>query len=60
MDLIQLLVLVAIIGLLVYGITTYIPMPPAFKNIIIVFAIVVVVWYLLVTFNLLPENVLPA
>lgn len=52
--------LIAIIGLIVYGVITYIPMPPAFKNIIIVVAIVVVVWYLLVTFALLPANVLPA
>lgn len=60
MDLIQLVVLIAVIGLLVWAIVTYIPMPPMFKNVIIVLAIAVIVWYLLVTFNLLPTNVLPA
>jgi hypothetical protein len=53
------LVLVAIIGALAYVLITYVPMPPPFRTIIIVFAVVIVVLYLLTAFSLLPPNVLP-
>lgn len=57
MDLIQLLVLIAVIGALVWLIVKFIPMPAPFPNIIIGIAVVVI--YLLRTFQLLPPNVLP-
>ncbi len=45
MDLIILVLGIALIGLLVWAITTYIPMEPIFKTIIyIVAAVVLVLW----------------
>lgn len=47
MGLIELVLVLAIVGFVVYLITTYVPMPPAFKTAIVVIVIVVLVLYLL-------------
>ena len=60
MDLIALVLTVAIIGLLVWAIVTYIPMPPLFRQAIIAVAVIVIILYLLRTLGLMPGNVLPA
>ena len=59
MDLISLLVTIAIIGLIVWAITTLVPMDAKFKQIITVIAIVFVVLYVLGAIGLVPANVLP-
>lgn len=58
MDLIILVLVVALIGFLVYIITTKIPMPPGWAMAIQVGALVVIILYLLTRFVNLP-NVLP-
>lgn len=47
MPLLTLIIYLAMIGLVVWVVTTYIPMPPAIKNLIIVVVVVVVVLYVL-------------
>lgn len=42
---------IAIVGLIVYLIVTYIPMPPPFKQIIIVIAVICLLFYLLNVFG---------
>lgn len=59
MDAIQLIVAIALMGLLVWAITTLVPMPAQFKNIIVVVAVVIAVLYVLSAFAILPEHVLP-
>lgn len=49
---IGLLVWIALVGLIVYAIVTFIPMPAPFKQIIIVVAVVVVLLYLLQVFGI--------
>lgn len=49
---ISLLVWIALVGLLVWAITTFIPMPSQFKTLIIVVAVVVVLLYLFNAFGL--------
>jgi uncharacterized membrane protein len=58
MDLILLVLALAIIGFLVYLITTYIPMDPMFKTAIHIIVIVAVVLYLLQRFAGHVPNVL--
>ena len=58
MDLVVLVLIVALIGLLVYVITTHIQMPPGWARSIQVFALIVMLLYLLSRFTNLP-NVLP-
>jgi hypothetical protein len=53
---ITLIVYVAIIGLIVWAITTLIPMDPKFKQVIVVIAIVCVVLLVLSAFGLLPGH----
>ncbi len=48
---IQLILLLAIVGFLVYAITTYIPMPPIFKTGILVLVAICVILYLLQVFG---------
>lgn len=50
---ISLIVTVAIVGLIVWAIVTYIPMPPGFKNAIIVIAVICVLLFVLQAFGLL-------
>lgn len=49
---ISLIVLIALLGLLVWALTTFIPMPPAFKTAIVVIATVFLLLYLLQMFGL--------
>ena len=53
MPLITFLVLIAVVGLIVGLIVTYIPMPPPFKNIIIVVSLIAVILACLHAFGLL-------
>ena len=53
----MLIVYVAIIGLIVWAITTLIPMDPKFKQVIVVIAIVCVVLLVLSAFGLLPSHI---
>ena len=54
MPLVQLIVLLAVFGFVVWLITTYIPMNPQIQKIIVVIAVIGVVIFLLKTFNLMP------
>jgi hypothetical protein len=55
MDLISLVVVLAILGFVLWLVTTYIPMPPPFKNVLIVIVVLLVVlWVLRVVFLLPP------
>ena len=56
---IGLLIAVALIGLVVWAITTLIPMDAKFKQIIYVIAVVVTVLFVLSTFGLLPSGFSP-
>ncbi len=58
MDLIILILGIALIGVCVYGITTYFPMPPIFKNIIYIVAAVALVLFLIRQFGGNVPNVL--
>lgn len=53
MGLFELLIMIAVAGLLVWALTTLMPMPAAFKNAIYVIAVVCLVLYVLQTFGLL-------
>lgn len=58
MDLIMLVLVVALVGFLVYLLTTYVPMPPVLKTALQVFVVIVLVLYVLTRIVHLP-NVLP-
>lgn len=58
MDLILLVLVIALIGFLVYLITTKIPMPPYWAGAIQILALLVIILYLITRFTHLP-NVLP-
>lgn len=47
MGLIELVLILAVVGFLVYLIVTYVPMPEPFAKVIIVFVVVVLVLFLL-------------
>ncbi len=49
---IELIVTLAIVGLIVWAVVTYIPMPVAFRNAIIIVAVVCVVVFVLRAFGL--------
>jgi sulfite exporter TauE/SafE len=53
MSLIGLIVAIAVLGLIVWAITTLIPMPEPFKRAIYVVAVVILVLYVLAAFGLL-------
>jgi hypothetical protein len=58
MDLIMLVLVIALVGFLVYILTTQIPMPPMWATAIQVLALIVLVLYLFSRFLPLP-NMLP-
>lgn len=58
MDLIMLVLVLAVIGFLVYLLTTKVPMPPGWATAIQVLALIVIILFLLSRFVTLP-NVLP-
>jgi len=47
MGLIELLIIIAVIGFLVWALTTYVPMAAPFKTAIIVLAVIVLILYVL-------------
>lgn len=49
---IGLIILLALVGFIVYLITTYIPMPPVFKTIIYVIVAIVLILYLMQVFGI--------
>jgi hypothetical protein len=55
MDLVVLVLVVALIGFLIWLITTKIPMPPVWATAIQVFALIVIVLYILTRFIKLPN-----
>lgn len=54
MTLISLIIVLALVGLITWAVTTYIPMPATFKRLILIVVIVCVVVWLLGLFGLLP------
>jgi len=58
MDLLMLVIVLAVVGFLVYLLTTKVPMPPGWATAIQVLALVVIVLFILTRFVNLP-NVLP-
>jgi len=58
MDLIILVLVVALIGFIVWVITTKVPMPPGWATAIQILALIVIILFLLSRFTNLP-NVLP-
>lgn len=54
MSLISLIIVLALVGLITWAVTTYIPMPPTFKRLILIVVCVCVVVWLLGLFGLLP------
>ena len=44
MGLIELIIVIALVGFVIYLITTYIPMPPVFKTVIYVIAAIVLLF----------------
>jgi predicted membrane channel-forming protein YqfA (hemolysin III family) len=54
---IALIVTLAVVGLLVWLITTYIPMPPLFKTAIYIVAAICVIFYILRVFGLLNRDI---
>jgi hypothetical protein len=55
MDLISLIVVIAVVGVIVWAVTTYVPMPPPFRNVIILVAVLVVCLWVLSLFVPLPS-----
>jgi hypothetical protein len=49
---IALIITLALVGLIVYLITTYIPMPPIFKTVIYVIVAIVLILYLMRVFGI--------
>lgn len=60
MDAVQLIILIALIGLLVWAVQTVVPMPAEFQKAILVVGLVLVVLIVLRAFDLMPSgDVLP-
>jgi hypothetical protein len=55
MSIVALLILIALLGLVAYFITTLIPMPPQFKTLIILVALLIAILLVLQAFGLLPS-----
>lgn len=51
MDLVMLILVVALVGFLVWAITTYIPMPPLFKTVITIICVIVLILFLIRRFG---------
>lgn len=49
---IEALIVLVVVGLVLYLVTTYIPMPPAFKTVIIAIAILILCVWLLSAFGI--------
>lgn len=60
MGLIYLLLVIAIIGVIVWALVTLVPMPPQFKTVIIVVAVLfVLLWIVRAMFHDLPPSDIP-
>jgi hypothetical protein len=59
MDLVVLVLVLALVGFLVYLITTHIPMPPIFKTAIQIIVVVAIILYLISRFAGNVPNLLP-
>lgn len=55
MGLVELIVVIAVVGLFVWAITALVPMPAQFKNAIYVLSVVFLVLYVLKAFDLLSQ-----
>jgi hypothetical protein len=55
MPLVSVIIIIALIGVIVWAVTKYIPMDPNFKTLIVILSIVVVVVWLLSLTGLLPD-----
>ena len=53
MSIISLLVILIVIGIILWAITTYLPMPRAIKNIILIVGIAIALLYVLSAFGLI-------
>lgn len=51
MDLIMLVLVIALVGFLIYLITTHIPMPPIFKTAIQIIVVIAIILYLIRRFG---------
>jgi len=56
MGIFQLIFILAVIGVVLWAVTTYIPMNPSIKKILVIAVVVVVVLWLASVFGLLPSN----
>lgn len=54
MDLISLIIVIAVVGVIVWALTTYLPMPEHFRRLIILVAILVVALWVLSLFAPIP------
>lgn len=57
MDLVSFIILCVVVGVLVWAVTAYIPMPAPIKNLIIVAAVIVLVLVFLRALGLLDANI---
>jgi len=55
MSLLTLLVVITVVGVVVGLVITYVPMPPPFKNMLVIVAIVALLFLCLRAFGVLPE-----
>jgi len=55
MDLIMLVLVVALVGFLIWAITTYIPMPPHWATVIHVVSLIILLLFLLSKFVAIPN-----
>ncbi len=53
MGLLELIIYIAVMGLIVWAVTEFVPMPPKFKQAIYIIAVVVLVLFVLSQFGLL-------
>jgi len=59
MSIITLVIVIAIVGVIVWAVTTYLPMDPKFKTLIVVVAIIACALYALAAFGVLGSVSLP-
>ena len=59
MTLFSLIIFIAVMGLLVWAVTTLVPMPEQFRKAIYVIAIVALCFYVLAAFGLMPHDMNP-
>lgn len=55
MSLISVIIIIAVIGVIVWAINKYVPMPENFKTLLNIFAVVAVIVWVLSLFGLIPD-----